>query len=171
MPSPGISKLRENLSNISYEVQLSDGNVTTLTIQSDSDLVLNLGEGLHNGWTCESPDIQSTFYKEITDEFGNLSEDAGKWIESLGKGLDEEVQEWIDSYIACPSGESGSPSGESGSPSSTSPSPCDVHEYEPKEESIVERVKEKSPIWSSAIETVTKRVAEVFVKYFDVEEG
>lgn len=97
MPSPGPSALQETLGNVSIPL----GNYPNMVILKDSQTVIRLAQGMHNGWpglypttpsTCETA-IEAAFDDYITGGWSSRC-----WLRALGKGIDLEIAAWVASW-------------------------------------------------------------------------
>ena len=143
MPAPSVENTKTAIA-VPYTVE---GGFST-SIDIDSNFCVKFSNGFVNGWTCASPTTASSFETQIISAFGSYITGGSNgllWITCIGRELDNEVIEWVDSWNSS------------------------IHTYTPSSSAIVTRIEGCQPFSSNATTKMNQTIADWFITNFGQE--
>lgn len=96
MPSPGIESIKQILGTTKITV-----NGFNTGFNKQGEVIVRLATATHNGWGSLYPTTVSTVEESIITEFTGYIKsgwEGFEYIKCLGRGIDIEIQSWVNSW-------------------------------------------------------------------------
>ena len=149
MPTPGSTVIQQSIGTI----PIPFGTFVDVSVLNSGEFITRLSIGMDAGWGSLYPTTSSTCITTIPDAFSGYVADGASslcWLAALGKGIDDEMTEWVSSW--------------NGS----------NHSYSPTEESIFDAIIAEIVICgytNTHTNPVMEKIAEVWMASFGQEAG